>query len=76
MSEVFYILNYSDYPNRPDILFKGNTTGLERKNQAGTKFIVHCSGNGCECLNYINENETALTLEQLEIELLNAEWNY
>ena len=74
---MFYlILNYADYPERPDVLFKGNTPMKERKSLDGTKFVVWCDGTYPESMDWISEADKAnvLTQEQIIAEMKKVEW--
>lgn len=75
MSSGFYVLEYADYPDRPMRLSCRATIGEERRNLAGTKFVVEACHDGCECLDWIGENETRLTHEEALAITSTPEWN-
>ena len=69
MIDKYLILSYLNEPNKPDKLFCKNTESMERKNNDGTKFIVHCTMENCECLNWVESEKTFLTHSEIMEEL-------
>lgn len=75
MSTKYFILEYANYPERPEILFDGNTPTKERKSLDETKFIVRCEEGDLECVSWMNEGETEYTHAEILTILDGAEWN-
>jgi hypothetical protein len=72
----FFVLEYANYPERPDILFCGNTPGKERKSMDGTRFIVRCDGLTLEYIDWMHEEDrTPMSDAEIKEELKKPEWN-
>ena len=56
-NHTFYVCNYADYADLPEVLFEGNTPGKESKSLDGLKFIAR----GSARLPWMNGDEPQYT---------------
>lgn len=72
---AYYICTYSDYVDLPSVLYTGNSSGFERKNSDGTKFIINTEGTpGVGELDWMTGSETSYTKPNIKIERDKTEW--
>ncbi len=72
----YYICNYSDYTDLPDVLFDGNTPSKERSSTNGLMFVARsASVAGHLDLSWMAGDETPMTYSEILGELSGEAWN-